>query len=80
MGFEPMAQGFSILCSNQLSYLDKSSDEVGFEPTINYLCQFSKLMLSTTQPFIHKLNFRVAGLEPTIFCTQSKYDANFVIP
>lgn len=26
-GFEPLTQGFSVLCSNQLSYLDKESHQ-----------------------------------------------------
>lgn len=47
MGFEPMTQEFSALCSTTELSRQKAIilDEVGFEPTIKILCQFSKLML-----------------------------------
>ena len=73
MGFEPMTQEFSALCST--TELSRQTiiilDEVGFEPTIKYYVNFQNWCF---QPLSHpSSHIRVVGFEPTVFCSQSKH-------
>ena len=77
MGFEPMTQEFSTLCSTtELSrHIFKNEkrflDEVGFEPTINKI--YFNFQNWCFKPLNHSSFIRVVGFEPTIFCAQGKH-------
>ena len=50
IGFEPMTQEFSALCSNLLSYLDiftvnilQKPGKIGFEPMMNFFITIFKI-------------------------------------